>query len=185
MKIPITTIFLVFWSIAVFAQKVRLEGDDSQYLCLNDSIAETFEMSLKKDKIDSTISILYDYDNGRLPNSRRIIIWTHNGSSKIRLIEGCDKISKDITYVSNLTNLWNYIKTTHFDDVSVPIKSGTGQSHDRFYHITLNMPGKSFLIVVRDNERKISNESYIPEADTRVILTNKIDGLLTEHYSQQ
>ena len=184
MKALITT-FLVFWSIGVLAQKVRLEGDDSRYLCLNDSIADTFEMKLKKDNIDSTISILYDFDNGRLPNSRRIVIWTHNGTSRIRLVEGCDRISKDITYVTNLTSLWNYIRTTHFDDVSVPVKSGTGQSHDKFYHITVNTSGKSFFIVVRDNERKIANKNYTPESDTRVILTNAIDSLLAEHYSQQ
>jgi hypothetical protein len=78
----------------------------------------------------------------------------------------------------NLTDLWSYIKVTHFDDVSVPIKSGTGQSHDRFYHITVTTPAKSFFVVVRDNERKKTEKYNTPESDTRVMLTNKIADLL-------
>jgi len=77
-----------------------------------------------------------------------------------------------------LTELWKFIKATHFDDVSVPIKSGTGQSHDKFYHITVTTPTKSFFVVVRDNERKKSEKYKMPESDTRVTLTNKIDELL-------
>ncbi len=177
MKTLTTIIFLLLGTTLLIAQKVRLEGDNSRYLCLNDSIAETFEIKLKKSKVDSTITILYDYDNGRLLNSRRIIIWTHNGTSNIRLVEGCDKIKKDTTYTSNLVDLWEYIKTTHFDDVTVPIKSGTGQSHDKFYHITVTIPTKSFFIVVRDNERNSSDKYKTPESDTRVMLTNKIDAL--------
>ena len=67
---------------------------------------------------------------------------------------------------------------THFDDVTVPIKSGTGQSHDKFYHITVTTPTKSFFIVVRDNERKSTAKHKLLESDTRVMLTNKIDDLL-------
>ena len=160
------------------AQKVRLEGDNSRYLCLNDSVVDNFGMQLKKKKVDSTITILYDYDNGRLPNSRSIIIWTHNGQSHIKLIEGCNKITKDTTYSINSTDLWGYIRVTHFDDVSVPIKSGTGQSHDKFYHITVTTPHKSFMVVVRDNQRKGSDKYKTPESDTRIMLTNKIDSLL-------
>jgi hypothetical protein len=175
----LTTIsFLLIWTTLLNAQKVRLEDDNSKYLCLNDSIAETFAMKLKKSKIDSTITILYDYDNGRLPNSIRVIIWTYNGISKLRLVQGCDKVTKDTTFTNNLTDLWNYIKVTHFDDVIVPIKSGTGQSHDKFYHITVTTPTKSFFVVVRDNERKSTEKHKTPETDTRVMLTNKIDNLL-------
>ena len=172
-----TSVFL-FWTTILFAQKVRLEGDNSRYLCLNDSIAEAFEMKLKKSKVDSIITILYDYDNGRLPSSRRLLIWTHNGKSSIKVVEGCDKIIKDSIYSFNAASLWEYIKVTHFDDVTVPIKSGTGQSHDLFYHITINTPHKSFFIVVRDNERKNSNKNKIAQSDTRVILTNKIHELV-------
>ena len=178
MRLLITLSFLLFFWTIINAQKVRLEGDNSKYLCLNDSIAETFENKLKKNKVDSTITILYDYDNGRLPNSRRITIWTHNDTSYIRLVEGCDKIKKDTTYTYNLTDLWRYIKVTHFDDVTVPIKSGTGQSHDKFYHITVTTSTKSFFVVVRDNERKSTEKYKTPESDTRVMLTNKIDALL-------
>ena len=178
MKTLTTILFFLFATTLLHAQKVRLEDDNSPYLCLNDSIAETFEQKLQKDKVDSSITILYDYDNGRLPNSRRIIIWTHNGTSRIRVVEGCDKIQKDSVYTSDLAELWHYIKTTHFDDLTVPIKSGTGQSHDKFYHITVTTPAKSFLIVVRDNERKKSEKHKTPESDTRVMLTNKIDALV-------
>lgn len=178
MRTLTTIALLLFCTTIINAQKVRLEGDNSNYLCLNDSIAATFEMKLKKSKVDSTISILYDYDNGRLPNSIRVVIWTHNGISKLRLVQGCDKITKDTTFTCNLTELWKYIKVTHFDDVSVPIKSGTGQSHDKFYHITVTTPTKSFFVVVRDNERKSSEKYKTPESDTRIMLTNKIDDLL-------
>ncbi len=178
MKTLITISFLIFWTTLLNAQKVRLEGDNSRYLCLNDSIAETFVMKLKKSKVDSTITILYDYDNGRLPNSIRVVMWTHNGKSSIRIVQGCDEVTKDTTFAYDLTDLWKYIKATHFDDVSVPIKSGTGQSHDKFYHITVTTLTKSFFVVVRDNERKSAAKYKTPESDTRIMLTNKIDDLL-------
>ncbi len=171
-------IFLLISAATLHAQKVRLVDDHSKYLCLNDSIVETFALQLKKQKIDSIISILYDYDNGRLPNSKHIIIWTRKAQSKIRIIEGCDKILKDTTYSIGFSSLWKYIAITHFDDATIPIKSGTGQSHDMFYHITIKTPKKSFMIVVRDNERKVSDKYKTPEADSRVWLTNKIDELI-------
>ncbi len=178
MRLLITTLFFVLFCTTLNAQKVRLEGENSKYLCLNDSIAETFENKLKQIGVDSTIAILYDYDNGRLPNSIRVVIWTQNGKSNLRLVQGCDKIIKDTTFSSNLTDLWSYIKMTPFDDVTVPIKSGTGQSHDKFYHITVTTPTKSFFIVVRDNERGNSEKHKTAESDTRVMLTNRIDALL-------
>jgi hypothetical protein len=178
MRTLATISFLFFWTTLLNAQRTRLKDDNSRYLCLNDSIAETFAMKLKRSKVDSMITILYDYDNGRLQNSIRVIIWKHNGTSTLRLVEGCDKITKDTTYTCNLTDLWEYINVTHFDDVSVPIKSGTGQSHDKFYHITVTTPSKSFFVVVRDNERKSTEKHKVPESDTRVILTNKIDALV-------
>jgi hypothetical protein len=178
MKIFLITSLLLFAETTLVGQKVRFVADNSSYLCLNDSITKTFEIKLKKNKIDSTITILYDYDNGRLPNSKRITIWTRKGQSNIRIVEGCDKITKDTTYSLNLSNLWEYIQVTHFDEVTVPIKSGTGQSHDKFYHITINTRHKSFFIVVRDNERKSSGKYKTPESDTRVMLTNKIDNLV-------
>ena len=176
-QLIITSFFLLFWT-TLNAQKVRLEGDNSKYLCLNDSIAETFENKLKQNKVDSIITILYDYDNGRLPNSIRVIIWTHNGKSILKLVQGCDKVTKDATSPCNLTDLWKYIKMTHFDDVTVPIKSGTVQSHDKFYHITVTTPTRSFFVVVRDNERKSTEKYKTPESDTRIMLTNKIADLL-------
>jgi predicted RND superfamily exporter protein len=178
MKTLITIISFLFWTTLLQAQKVRLEVDNSKYLCLNDSISESFLLKLKTLKVDSTITILYDYDNGRLPSSIRVIIWTHNGISNIRFVQGCDKITKDTTFSSNLIELWDYINGTHFDDVSVAIKSGTGQSHDKFYHITVATPAKTFFVVVRDNERRKSEKYKNPETDTRVMLTNKIHQLL-------
>ena len=178
MKTLLIISFVLFWTTLLNAQKVRLENDSSKYTCLNDSIAETFAVKLKMDEVDSTITVLYDYDNGRSPNSIRVVIWTHNGTSKVRLVQGCNKITKDRIFTSILTDLWDYIKMTHFDDVSVPIKSGTGQSHDRFYHITVTTPERSFFVVVRDNERRRTEKYKTPESDTRVMLTNKIDELL-------
>jgi len=176
MNILLTTLFLIFWT-TIIAQKVRLEGDNSRYLCLNDSLAETFTEKLTKDRVDSTITILYDFDNGRLQNSRRIIIWTHNGISNLRLVEGCDKILRDTTYSFNSASLWQYIGVTHFDDVTVPIKSAYSQSHDRFYHITVTTSQKSFFTVVRNYERRNDDKNKTAQSDTRVILTNKIDDL--------
>jgi hypothetical protein len=178
MKILTTLLFLLFSTTLLFAQKVRLEGDNSRYICLNDSLADRFEDTLQKRGVDSTISILYDYDNGRIPDSRRIILWTHNGASHIRGIEGCSKIKKNITHPIDLNDLWSYIKTNRFDDVTVPVKSGTGQSHDRFYHITIKTPARSFFVVVRDNERRPTERYKHPESDTRIMLTNKIDTLV-------
>jgi hypothetical protein len=178
MKTLTTLLFFLFSTTLLFAQKVRLGGDNSRYLCLNDSLAGTFEETLQQSGVDSTISILYDYDNGRMPDSRRIIIWTNNGASHIRVIEGCSEIKKDIAHTIDLVDLWSYIKANQFDAVTVPIQSGTGQSHDRFYQITIKTPTKSFFVVVRDNERKPTDRYRQPESDTRIMLTNKIDTLV-------
>ncbi|MFC0776464.1 hypothetical protein [Terrimonas alba] len=157
---------------------MRLEGDDSEYLCLNDSISETFVKNLESKKVDSTITILYDYDNGRLPGSIRAMIWSDKGIGKVRIIQGCDRITKDTTFEYNLAELWRYIDQTKFDDVSIRIKSGNGQSHDMFYHITVATPTKSFIVVVRDNERQRTEKHKTPETDSRVMLTNKVDAIL-------
>lgn len=158
------------------AQKVRLEGDNSPYLCLNDSVTQTFESSLQKQNIDSIISILYDYDNGRLPTSKTITIWTSHNQSHIRVVQGCDRLIKDTTYSFAASDLWQYINDTKFESVSVPIKSGRYQSHDKFYHITVTTPKNSFFVVVRDFERHSKEKAA--QLDTRVVLTNKIDSLI-------
>src|SRR5262245_52079950 len=115
MRTLLTITVFTFALITSFGQKVRLEGDTSKYLCLNDSIAGTFTIHLKKEKVDSTINILYDFDNGRLQTSKWIIIWTHNGKSTMRIVQGCDKILRDTTYLFDAQNLWTYIRATHFD----------------------------------------------------------------------
>ena len=117
----LTILSFLLLSTTLVAQKVRLVGDNSLYLCMNDSIIETFKMKLEKGKVDSTIAILYDFDNGRLDNSRRVVIWTHNGQSNIRIVDGCDKITMDTTYLFNAISLWEYIRKTSFADGNVPI----------------------------------------------------------------
>ena len=178
MKTFLTISIFTLLTSPLLAQKVRLEGDNSPFLCKNDSISETSAYKMKKNRIDSMISILYDFDNGRLPNSRRILIWTHSGKSYIRLIEGCDKIVKDTTWAFNSEPLWEFIKTNTFKSVSVPINSAYSQSHDEFYHITISLPKRDFFIVVRNYERKVDDRNKNALKDTRVILTNMIDNLL-------
>ncbi len=153
MKTLLTILFSFLFAAFATAQKVRLEGDNSPYLCLNDSVTQTFENSLQKQKVDSIISILYDYDNGRLPDSKTITIWTSHNQSRIRIVQGCDSLMNDTTYTLAAADLWRYIKDTKFESVAVPIKSGRYQSHDKFYHITVTTPKKSFFVVVRDFER--------------------------------
>jgi hypothetical protein len=174
------TLLIIVLSLSIvancFAQKVRLEGDNSPYLCLNDSVTHMFENSLQGQNVDSIISILYDYDNGRLPTSKTVTIWTHYNESNIRIVQGCDILMKDTAYSFNASDLWSYIRDTRFESVSIPIESGWHQSHDTFYHITVTTPQKSFFVVVRDFERKSKEKTA--QTDTRVILTNMIDTLL-------
>lgn len=176
MKTLLTILFSILFVSIVTGQKVRLEGDNSPYLCLNDSVTQTFESSLQKQNVDSIISILYDYDNGRLPSSKTITIWTYHNQSHIRIVQGCDSLMKDTTYAFAASDLWQYINDTKFESVSVLIKSGLYRSHDKFYHITVTTPKKSFFIVVRDFER--NSKEIAAQTDTRVILTNKIDRLI-------
>jgi hypothetical protein len=163
-------------AIVVYGQKQRLEGDDSPFLCKVDSVAETFMDKLHQARIDSTISILYDYDNGRLQNSRRAIFWTNNGESHIRLVEGCNEITKDTTFLFNSSDLWTFIDKSNFEDVTVAIKSKKYVSHDKFYHITVTAPHRNFFVVLRDYERKDNSNEV--QSDTRVVLANMIDKLL-------
>jgi hypothetical protein len=178
MQVVLTIIFVISWFFTSTAQRVRLEGDDSKYLCLNDSLAKSFELRMARLNVDSIISIFYDYDNGRMQNSRRIFLWTHDGSTMIRLIEGCNTIIIDTAYAIKADSLWDYIRMNQFSDMTVPIKSGTGQSHDRYYKITVTTPLRTFYMVVRDNERKPSTKHQNPENDSRIMLTNKIDSLI-------
>lgn len=174
----ILLLVLLFSFATTNAQKFRLEGDDSEYLCLNDSLADLFENALRKKGADNIISVLYDTDNGRLQTTLRAVIWTHKGIDSIRLIQGCDQIMKDTTISLNLSGLWQYINTTRFEDMSIPILSGTGQSHDKFYVIQVKTPKKEFQIAVRENERRPSVKHPLPEVDTRIALTNRIAALL-------
>jgi hypothetical protein len=156
---------------------MRVEGDNSIFICKSDSLASYFLNKLKKQKVDSIISILYDFDNGRVEKSRQIIIWIHEGSSNVKIIAGCDLITKDSVYNFNFLELLTYINKSKFKDVSVPIPSEVYISHDMCYHIEVLFPNKKFIAIVRDYERKQNVANNTSLTDTRIVLANMIDKL--------
>lgn len=177
MRILFPILIFLFCTSDGLAQKMRLEGDNSRFLCLNDSIAETFLSRLASKNVDSTISILYDYNNGRLPNSRKAIIWTTDGSTYLKVIEGCDKIIMDTTLGLSADCLWNFIGVTKFPDASTPIESKFYQSHDKFYHIEVKLPRKSFYFAIMNYEREEQTDKR-EQMDSRARLANMIDELI-------
>ncbi|RZM23582.1 MAG: hypothetical protein EOO88_25705 [Pedobacter sp.] len=167
-----------FLSAALYGQKQRLVGDDSRWLCKNDSISEVFIWQLRQQKVDSIISVLYDYDNGRLYDSKQIVFWTKNGINRLRLIEGCDSIRMDITVYTSLSPLWEFVRLNRFDPIQIPIPSFFDMSHDRFYYVELTAGKNEVIAIVRDFERTPDPRNIQALEDSRVILVNKIEDLL-------
>ncbi len=151
-------------------QKVRLIDDNSTFLCIGDSLSHNFISDLKTQRVDSIISILYDYDNGRVEKSLHLIIWTMEGKSQIRKIRGCDDITSDTTYAVELKPIFAFIEKTKFKGLSEPIKSDMDVSHSMGYFTSVEIGKRAFELNVRDHHLRKTEANKEAIADARVKL---------------
>ncbi len=152
-------------------QKVRLIDDSSTFLCIGDSLSHNFISNLKQQRVDSIISILYDYDNGRVEKAQHLIMWTKEGKSQVRKIRGCDDITSDTTYAVQLKPILVFISKTRFKGLSEPIKSDINVSHSMGYFTLVELGKRTFEVNVRDYhlQKTVGNKEAQNDARVKLI----------------
>lgn len=168
MKILLFLVIFLNLTVCCFSQKQRLEGDDSRYLCLNDSISEFVLDSLRAKGQDSIITVLYDYDNGRMQNNQRIVIWQFNGKGYARVISGCDRIINDTLVELDLTQAWEAINNMTVGLLTSQIKPYSYASHGMGHFVTIHFGSVEFSFYVRDDQGKATETLDIAKVDARI-----------------
>jgi hypothetical protein len=165
---------ILLHSECLIAQKQRVVTDTSKYLCQNDSIADVLLNNLKVRGVDSIISVLYDYDNGRIENTTRIIIWSDNGYDSLRLIQGCDGKIRDSVLCENLFYLWEKVKNFYSIDLNERVSNSGYQSHDLGYSVDLFLPVCRDWFSIRNYQRRNHLEK-VNSPDARVVFINSLE----------
>lgn len=179
----LTILAFIIWTLPSAGQKVRYVGDKSTFLCKGDSLEHALLEKLKLQGVDTVITALYDFDNGRVEHSQHNIFWKQNGITWLRTFKGCDNISGDTTVRVNLNELFAYITATKFKSIEEPIQTEVIISHNMGYFISAFFSAGHLDVNVRDYQRRKipGNEKAI--IDSRVVLTNMIDSLIKESTS--
>jgi len=153
--------FLLFFTMGSFAQKQRLVGDDSRFLCVADSINYFSIKSLTDRRIQLIFSILYDYDNGRVSEAKHYILWKDNETGRMKTITGCDNPStSDSSFILEPGNLFNYFDSCKIDTISRELTMISMMSHDMGYFVTVYLSGQEKSFRIRDCDLDIYNEQY-------------------------
>ena len=173
-----TVLILLILSFPAASQKVRYVGDESTFLCKGDSIEHLFLQKLKLQGVDTIITALYDFDNGRVEYSKHNILWKHNGISWLRSFKGCDNISGDTTMEIQIKVLLAFIDTAKFKKIQEPIETEVNISHDMGYFISIIFPNRNIQIDVKDYQRRKMTGNDKTLMDSRVAFTNMLDALL-------
>lgn len=183
MQTFLTILAFIIWTFPSAGQKVRYVGDESPFSCKGDSIEHAFLEKLKSQGIDTVITALYDFDNGRVEHSQHNIFWKQNGISWLRTIKGCDNIAGDTILKVNLSEIFAYIDATKFKSIEEPIRTEVIISHNMGYFISAFLSTGQLDINVRDYQRSKMPGNEKALSDSRVILTNMIDSLIKESLS--
>jgi hypothetical protein len=173
-----TVVVLMVSTFPSAGQKIRYVGDESTFLCKGDSIDHSFLEKLKLQGVDTIITAIYDFDNGRVEHSKHNVLWKRNGVSWLRTFNGCDVVSGDTTRKVNMDEILAYIDTAKFKGIEEPIETEVLISHNMGYFISISLPNRKIYIDVRDYQRsKIAgNEKALK--DSRVTLANMLNALL-------
>lgn len=176
MRIPRQLFFVLFIGLTKFSlgQKVRLEGDVSQFVCAADSIEHFTIRDLKDSGVDSIMTCLYDYDNGRVSRAVHYILWTKSGKEKIRVIRGCDCITvKDSLLSGQVTALFRFYTTKKVDEAEGYLPSRS--SHDMGYSVKNYLSTKKYSrFRVKDDVRHFN--------DPKVAFVNEFDKLIVSMF---
>jgi hypothetical protein len=183
MQAFIILLVLIMAVLSSAGQKVRHVRDESTFLCKGDSIEHSFLKKLKLQGVDTIITALYDFDNGRAEHSRHNIFWVHHGGNWLRSFTGCDHISADTTMEVNIKELFAYIGKAKFKGTEEAIETELYMSHNMGYFISISLPHRKININVRDYQRSKIAGNEKAQSDSRVILTNRIDSLLNQSTS--
>lgn len=170
--------------LTTLGQKVRLEGDDSRFLCHSDSITHFAVKELIDNKVDSIMTFIYDYDNGRVERAVTYIIWIDKGQGFVRQFGGCEQIKNDSTYNLYVSDLFDYYRQKRIDTITGQIEAEMWQSHDMGYYVTVYLPGQTKSYNIRDYERgkgynidgkRMDGQEPKYPSDPRVIWINKFE----------
>lgn len=183
MKLLIFIIFLLALSFACVAQKQPLVGDNSRYMCLNDSLLETAYIDLRANQVDSLITVLDDYDNGRVAKSKSAILWQFNGKSYGRIMIGYDSTFVDSTFELDLVELWTLVNDPRLRDTVTQIKPFSYRSHGMFHYVSVTVGQSEFFFSVWDDQRSMTESWVKSEIDPRISFVNLIAKLLNQHFN--
>ena len=142
-------------TLIVFGQKQRLDGDNSRFFCVSDSIYLYAVTRLVDNGVKPIMTFKYDYNNGRVLEAVQYILWLDNEVGHMKIITGCDKITiKDTTFSTEINNLFDYYKLNRIDTIKRELDPPKiRMSHDMGYYITVYLTGKKEHYYIRDYER--------------------------------
>jgi hypothetical protein len=152
MKQALIYIVLLFLAVPLYGQKTKPKVAKSRFVCVADSLDYYAVKGLVESQVDSIMTFLYDYDNGRVEEAVHYIIWLHEGKGKIRAISGCNQIGKANTADFDSGRLFNFYAQQHAQ-LEKPMKNSSWQSHDMGYYIKVYLPGQTNEFNIRDNQR--------------------------------
>ena len=178
MKIYLIILLAALSANKASCQKQRLEGDTSPFLCKGDSISATTTARLRTNNIDTIVLITHDYDNGRLESGYHVIIWTQNGKTFARVITGCDSITKDTLYHTDISQIIRYFTSTQLPPEDSQVENDSFQSHDTAYAIEIRTPLKGYSFQVRDNALTETKEHILGGFDPRIVLTKMLKKII-------
>ncbi len=150
-KVLIYTVLFIL-AAPLYGQKMKQKVAKSRFVCVADSLEYYAVKGLVENQVDSIMSFLYEYDNGRVEEAVHYIIWLHEGRGQLRAISGCNQIGKDNTADFESGLLFDFYAQQH-DQLKKPMKNGGWQSHDMGYYIKVYLPGQTNEFNIRDNQR--------------------------------
>ncbi len=178
--------FLSLLCICLNAQKERLKGDTSKFLCKSDSIYFYEIARLVDKKVDGIVSLRYDYDNGRVERARTFIFWKDDSIQKLRTYSGCDSIVNDTVQNFPVELVFQFYKDHQLDTLKNQgrIKSSLWVSHNMGYFVTIYLPGKTEKFRVTQinlmDLRSSLKEGKSDYIDSRSLFVNSILNLKSE-----
>jgi hypothetical protein len=161
-------------TLTVYGQKQLLDGDNSRFFCVSDSINHFAVTGLVDNGIKPIMTFNYDYNNGRVPDAVQYVLWLDNEVGHMKIITGCDKITiKDTTFSTEIHNLFDYYKLNRIDTITRELEPPKiRMSHDMGYYITVYLPEKKEHYYIRDYERACNLK------DPRVLWVNMFEKIV-------
>lgn len=144
--------FILLLPLLVSAQKERLEGDDSRFLCATDSLRYYFKTdTLDAERVDSLLELWYFYDNGRVEEEVAAFIWKKAGKNYLKIFTGCDETSETSIIDLKRTDYFTLFHKAQLDTSEIYLLSF--DSHEYGYDFTISEGQNTQHGYVRNSRR--------------------------------